>query len=71
MENIEAVDLAADSEEYVVKAKWVRLDEEKKTWESEYTIYTDPPKYVVAQLRRLRLTKGVRDDLKKKYGMKV
>ena len=71
MEKIEAVNLAADSEEYVVKVKWVGLDEEKTTWEPGSTIYAYAPKYVVAQLRKLRLTKEVRDDLKKKYGMKV
>ena len=71
MERIKAVDLAADSEEYVVKVKWVGLDEEETIWEPVSTIYADAPKYVVAQLRKLRLTKEVRDDLKKKYGMKV
>ena len=71
MEMIDAVDLAADSEEYVVKVKWVGLDKEETTWEPLSTIHTDAPKYVVAQLRKLRLTKEVRDGLKKKYGMKV
>ena len=51
--------------------KWVGLDEEETTWEPLSTIHTDAPKYVVAQLRKLRLTKKVRDDLKKKYGIKV
>ena len=31
MERIEAVDIAADSEEHVVKVKWVGLDEEETT----------------------------------------
>ena len=75
MEKIEAVDLAADSEEYVVKVKWVGLNEEETTWEPLSTIYADAPEYIVAQLRKLRLAKEVRDDLKKekekKYGVKV
>ena len=71
MEMIDAVDLAADSEEYVVKVKWVGLDKEETTWKPLSTIHTDAPKYVVAQLRKLSLTKEVRDDLKKTYGMKV
>ena len=33
------------------------------------TIYADASKYVVAQLRKLRLTKEVREELIKKYGM--
>ena len=41
MERIEAVDLAADSEEYVVKVKWVGLDEEETTWEPVSTIYAE------------------------------
>ena len=52
VERIEAVDLAADSEEYVVKVKWVGLDMEETTWEPLSTIYADAPKYVVAQLRK-------------------
>ena len=71
MEMVDAVDSAAGNEEYVVKVKWVGLDEEDTTWEPLSTIHTDAPKYVVAQLRKLRLTKEVRDDLKKKYGTKV
>ena len=70
MERIEAVNLAADSEEHVVKVKWVELDEEE-TWEPLSTIYADAPKYVVYQLLKLRLMKEVLDNLKKKYGMKV
>ena len=35
------------------------------------TIYADAPKYMVVQLGKLRLTKKVRDDFKKKYDMKV
>ena len=71
MERIEAMDLEADSEEYVVKMKWVGLDEEESTWEPVSTIYADAPKHMVARLRKLRLTKEVRDDLKKKYGIKL
>ena len=70
MKRIGAVDLAADSEEYVVKVKWVKLDEEETTWESVSTIYAGGPKYLVAQLRKLRLTKEVHDDLKINDGMK-
>ena len=66
MERIEAVYLVANSREYVVKVKWVGLDENETIWEIVSTIYTDAPKYVVAQLRKLRLTKEVRDDSKKK-----
>ena len=40
MERIEAVDLAADSDEYVVTVKWVRLDGEEITWEPVSTIYS-------------------------------
>ena len=43
MERIEAVDLAADSEEYAVKVKWVGLDEERTTWKSVSAIYADAP----------------------------
>ena len=71
MEIIEAMDLVADSDEYVVKVKWLGLDEEETSWEPVSAIYADAPKYVVAQLRKLRLTKEARDDLKKKYDMKV
>ena len=71
MERIEAVDVAANGEGYVVKMEWVGLDEEETTWEPLSTIYADAPEYVVAQLWKLRFTKKVRDDLKKKYGMKV
>ena len=39
MERIEAVDLAAESDEYVVTVKWVRLDGEEITWEPVSTIY--------------------------------
>ena len=70
MEIIEAEDLTADSDEYVVKVKWVGLEEET-TWEPAFTIYDDAPKYVVAQLRKLRLTKQVRNDLQKKHDMRV
>ncbi|CAN0195025.1 unnamed protein product, partial [Ascophyllum nodosum] len=52
MERIEAVYLVANSREYVVKVKWVGLDENETTWEIVSTIYTDAPKYVVAQLRK-------------------
>ena len=68
MEMIDAVDLAADNEEYVIKVKWVGLDEVETTWEPLSTIHTDAPKYV--QLRKLRLTKEVRDDLKKSMALK-
>ena len=34
-------------------------------------LYADAPKYLVAQLQKLRLTQKGRDDLKNKYGMKV
>ena len=51
--------------------KWVELYEEETTWEPVSTVYADAPKYIVAQLRKLRLTTEVRDDLKKKYGIKV
>ena len=44
MERIEAVYLAADSEEYVVKVKWVGLDAEETTWEPVSTLYADAPK---------------------------
>ena len=47
------------------------LDEEETTLEPVSTIYTDVPKYLVAQLRKLGSTKEVRDDLKKNFGMKV
>ena len=65
MERIEAVDLAVDSEQDAVKVKRVGLDEDKITWEPMSTIYVDAPKYVVVQLRKLRLTKAVLHDLKK------
>ena len=71
MERIEAVDLAAGSEGYVVKVKWVGLDEEETTWEPVSTLSADAPKSVVAQLRKLRLAKEVRNDIKKKYSIKV
>ena len=71
MERAEAVDLAIDSNEFDLKMRGIGLDEEEITWEPVSTIYADVPKYVVAQLRKLRLTKKVRDDLKKKYGMKL
>ena len=71
MERLEAVGLAADSEEYVVKMKWVGLDEEETTRKSVSTIYADAPKYLVVQSRKLRLTKKVRDDIKKAYGINV
>ena len=73
MERIEAVDLAGDNEEYVVKLKWVRLDEEETTWEPVFTIHYEAgaSKYPVAQPRKLRLTKEIRHDLKKTYGTKV
>ena len=71
IEKVEALGLAADGEEYVVNVKWIGLDEEETTWEPVFTIYADAPKYVLAQLRKLRLTKEVRDHLKKTYGMKV
>ena len=71
IEKVEALDLAADGEEYVVNVKWIGLDEEETTWEPMFTIYADAPKYVLAQLRKLRLTTEVRDHLKKTYVMKV
>ena len=71
MEGIEAVDLAADNEEYAVKVKLVRRDEGETAWEPVSTIYADEPKYLVAQLRKLRLTKDILDDIKKKCVMKV
>ena len=46
MERIEAVGLAAESEKYIVKVKWVGLGEEETTWESVSTIYVDAPKYL-------------------------
>ena len=45
--------------------------EKETTWEPVSIMYADAPKSVVAQLRKLRLTKVLRDNLKKKYGMKV
>ena len=63
---IEEVDLAADSDEYAVKVKWVGLDEIEVTWEPVSTIYA-----VVTRLRKLRLTKEVRGHLKKLYGMEL
>ena len=69
MQRIEAADLGAEGEEYVVK--WVGIDEEETTWEPVSTIYADASKYVVARLRKLGLTKEFRDDLKKKYGINV
>ena len=71
IERLEAVGLAADSEEYVVKMKWVGLDEEETTWKPVSTIYADVSKHPVAQPRKLGLTKKVRDDIKKTYGMNV
>ena len=68
---IKVVDLAADCEKYLVQVKWVRLDETEITWEPMSTIFADAPKYLLAQLRKLRLTKKARDYLKKKYGIKV
>ena len=32
MERIQAVDLVADSEKYIVKVKWAGLDEDETTW---------------------------------------
>ena len=37
------------------------------TWDPVSAVYADAPKYVVAQLRKLRMTKEVRDDLKKTF----
>ena len=71
IERIEAVDVVADSEEHAVKVKWVELDEEETTWEPVSTIYAVASKYLAAQLRKLKLTKRVRDDLNTNYGMKV
>ena len=65
------MDLAVDSEEYVVQVKWVGRDEEEITSEPVSTIYADAPKYVVTLLWKLRVTNEVRNNLKKKYGMKV
>ena len=46
--------------------------EKETTWESVSIIYANAPKSVVAQLRKLRMTKKVRDDPKKRYyGMNV
>ena len=46
--------------------------EKETTWEPVSIIYANAPKSVVAQLRKLRLTKEVRDDPKKTYyGMNV
>ena len=57
MERLDAVGLTADGEEYVVKVKWVGLDEEETTGELVSTIYADVPNYLVAQPRTLRLAK--------------
>ena len=70
MERIEAVYLTVGSDKCVVKVKWVGLEEET-IWEPVSTIYDDAPKYLVGQLRKIRLTKKVRDDIKKKPDMDV
>ena len=70
MERIEAVFFTGGSDKCVVKVKWVGLEEEK-TWEPVSTNYDDAPKYLVGQLRKIRLTKKVRDDIKKKPDMNV
>ena len=44
---------------------------DETTWEPVSTIYADAPKRLVAQLRKLGLTKKARDDPKKKYDIKV
>ena len=66
-----AVDSTAGIERFVVKMKWIGLDEEETTWEPVSTIYADAPKYLVAQIRKSGLTKKVRDDISKNYGMDV
>ena len=45
--------------------------EKETTWAPVSIIYADAPKSGVVQLRKLRLTKEVRDDPKKNYGINV
>ena len=60
MERIEATDLVADSEEYVVNVTWVRLDEEEKNWEPVSTIYADAPETSGASIEVLQDNQGAK-----------
>ena len=54
---------------YEVEVEWVGFEKSENTWEALSKIWDASPQFVKSELRKLGLSKRVRAELKKQYGM--
>ena len=54
---------------YEVEVEWVGFEKSENTWEALSKIWDASPQFVKSELRKLVLSKRVRAELKKQYGM--
>ena len=54
---------------YDVEVEWVGFEKSENTWEALSKIWDASPQFVKSELRKLGLSKRVRAELKKQYGM--
>ena len=55
----------------IVLVDWDGFEPEERTWESLKTIHSSAPDFVVKELRKLRLTRGLKTKLASEYGISV
>lgn len=71
MESIRAVAWSVDGDDWLVQVKWVGSEGSEAMWEATSHIFVDEPKYLVRQLRKLKLPKDTRGALRTKHDIKV
>ena len=52
-----------------VEVEWVGFDKSENTWEALSKIWDASPQFVKSELRKLGLTRAVREELKRQYGI--
>ncbi|CAB1109586.1 unnamed protein product [Ectocarpus sp. CCAP 1310/34] len=69
MESILNIGPAHDGSGYLVRVRWAGFEEDEDTWQPLSDIYQDAPQFLKQELRKMKLSKEVKDNIKKEYGI--
>ena len=60
-----------DQGDVIVLVDWEGFDAEDRTWDSLRKIHFSAPDFVLKELRKLRLTRALKDKLASEYGISL
>ena len=71
IDGIEGVKKVPRGDEYLVRVRWMGLDDEEATWERISKVLEDAPVMLKKELRKLRLSKEEKGRLHARDGFRI